>query len=188
MNLQELKKIISRGEDSYNQFKEDVRNSDSLAAEIVAFSNSEGGRIFIGISNEGNLTGLSLADVGRINQLISNASNQHVRGPVTVQTENIPITSKRLVIALIIPEGIDKPYFDHQGVIWLKNGADKIRVKSKEELRRLFLSCNRGERRSYQRQRNSLRSFMTQRNTHRQVDVYDESPHKKNLASNTTRA
>ena len=33
---------------------------------------------------------------------------------------------------------IDKPYFDKDGVIWLKTGADKRRVNSKEELRRLF--------------------------------------------------
>ncbi|MEW6229746.1 MAG: ATP-dependent DNA helicase RecG, partial [Bacillota bacterium] len=39
---------------------------------------------------------------------------------------------------LTVPKGIDKPYFDKNGVIWLKVGADKRRVNSKEELRRLF--------------------------------------------------
>lgn len=63
MNLNELKAIISRGEDSHHQFKEDIRNHDSLAAEMVAFSNSRGGQIFIGVSNKGNLTGLSSKDV-----------------------------------------------------------------------------------------------------------------------------
>ena len=43
-----------------------------------------------------------------------------------------------MVIVLTVPEGIDKPYFDNQGVIWLKSGADKRRIHSKEELRRLF--------------------------------------------------
>ena len=38
MDLNELKAIISRGEDSRHQFKEDVRNHVSLAAEMVAFS------------------------------------------------------------------------------------------------------------------------------------------------------
>jgi len=33
---------------------------------------------------------------------------------------------------------MDKPYFDKNGVIWLKSGADKRRVNSKEELRRIF--------------------------------------------------
>ncbi len=31
--MEELKKLITRGEDSQNQFKEDIRNVDSLAAE-----------------------------------------------------------------------------------------------------------------------------------------------------------
>jgi ATP-dependent DNA helicase RecG len=43
---------------------------------------------------------------------------------------------------LDIPKGIDKPYFDKNGVIWLKCGADKRRVNSKEELRRLFQVSN----------------------------------------------
>jgi len=138
MNLNELKAITSKGEDSRHQFKEDVRNHDSLAAEMVAFSNSRGGQIFIGVSNKGNLTGLSSKDVDRINQRISNSASQHVRGPIVVHTENISIEHDRVVILLTVPEGIDKPYFDNQGVIWLKNGSDKRRIHSKEELRRLF--------------------------------------------------
>lgn len=138
MDLDELKSIISKGEDSKHQFKEDIRNGDSLAAEMVAFSNAHGGRIFIGISNQGIPIGLSNKDVDRINQLISNAANQHVRSPIAVQTENVAISDTKVVIILSIIEGLDKPYFDNQGVIWLKSGADKRRVNSKEELRRLF--------------------------------------------------
>jgi ATP-dependent DNA helicase RecG len=43
-----------------------------------------------------------------------------------------------VVIVVTVPQGLDKPYFDRHGVIWLKAGADKRRVQSKEELRRLF--------------------------------------------------
>ena len=39
---------------------------------------------------------------------------------------------------LKIQNGLDKPYFDKKGVIWLKCGADKRRINSKEELKRLF--------------------------------------------------
>lgn len=138
MDLNELNKIICRGEDSRHQFKEDIRNGDSLAAEMVAFSNSRGGFIFIGVSNQGNVIGLSRKDVDRINQLISNSASQHVKSPITIHTENISVEADRVVIVLAIPEGIDKPYFDNQGVIWLKSGADKRRIHSKEELRRLF--------------------------------------------------
>ena len=126
------------GEDSTHQFKVDVRNGDSLASEMVAFVNSDGGTIFIGVADDGSVPGLLPKDVARINQLISNAASQHVRSHLTVQTENVQLPTGRIVIVLTVPKGLDKPYFDKNGVIWLKCGADKRRINSKEELRRLF--------------------------------------------------
>ncbi len=142
MNLSSLQSQITLGEDSKRQFKRNMTNVDALAAEMAAFSNSEGGVIYLGVEDDGSLTGLSFEEVARLNQLISNAASQHIRSPITVQTENIALDNGRLVIALTIPKGLDKPYFDRNGVIWLKTGADKRRVHSKEELRRLFQSVD----------------------------------------------
>ncbi len=138
MKIAELQKLIACGEDSRLQFKSDVHSADALAAEMVAFSNSEGGRIIIGIGNSGQIVGLSRKDIDRINQLISNAASQHVRSPLSPLTENVAVGKGMVVIVATIPKGIDKPYFDRSGVIWLKSGSDKRRVNSKEELRRLF--------------------------------------------------
>lgn len=129
---------VASGEDSTRQFKVDVRNVDSLASEMVAFANSDGGTIFIGVADDGSMPGLLPKDVARINQLISNAASQHVRSPLTVQTENVQLLTGRIVVVLTVPKGIDIPYFDKNGVIWLKCGADKRQINSKEELRRLF--------------------------------------------------
>ncbi|TSA30087.1 MAG: ATP-binding protein, partial [Verrucomicrobiaceae bacterium] len=137
-----IRNLIRQGEDSSRQFKEDVTNADSLAAEMVAMSNGTGGTILIGVGDDGALPGLSAADVRRINQLISNAASQNIRSPITPRTENIPVGKGRVVIAVTVPEGLDKPYFDRNGVIWLKSGADKRRLNSKEELRRLFQSAD----------------------------------------------
>jgi ATP-dependent DNA helicase RecG len=110
-----------------------VTNSDALAAELTAFANSEGGAIFIGVADDGSLPGLETKDVSRVNQLISNTASQNVRSPLTVKTENIPTDNSRIIIVLTVPKGMDKPYFDKNGVIWLKSGSDKRRVNSKEE-------------------------------------------------------
>ena len=142
MNIDDLKKQIASGEDSRNQFKADVRNADSMAAEMAAFANSEGGTIYIGVADDGSIPGLSREDVNRVNQLISNAASQHVRSPLAVLTENVIAGENKIIIVLSVPKGIDKPYFDRNGVIWLKTGADKRRVNSKEELRRLFQSID----------------------------------------------
>lgn len=129
---------IGLGEDSTRQFKRDVTNSDALAAEMAAFANSAGGTIFLGVADDGTTPGLSADDVKRLNQLIGNTASQSVRSPLTVSTKNVALPNGRVVVVLAIPKGIDKPYFDRNGVIWLKAGSDKRRVNSKEELRRLF--------------------------------------------------
>ena len=142
MNRDELRKLIIRGEDSRNQFKVDIRNAESLATEMVAFTNSDGGNIYIGVGDDCSISGLNHKSVSRINQLISNAASNLIRSPIAVQTENVLVKNEQIVIVLTIAKGIDKPYFDNKGVIWLKVGSDKRRVNSKEELRRLFQSVD----------------------------------------------
>jgi len=134
---------ISLGEDSNHQFKQNITNADSLASEMAAFANADGGIIYIGVNDDGSIPGLSFSDVSRINQIISNAASQHIKSPLTVKTENIPVGENRIVIALTIPKGQDKPYFDRNGVIWFKTGADKRKINSREELCRLFQSVDR---------------------------------------------
>jgi ATP-dependent DNA helicase RecG len=142
ISIEALHKHLAAGEDSTRQFKVDVRNAESLASEMAAFANSNGGKLFIGVADDGSIQGLTTKDVSRINQLISNAASHLVRSPLAVQTENVALENGRIVIVLNVPKGIDKPYFDKNGVIWLKTGADKRRVNSKEELRRLFQLTN----------------------------------------------
>ena len=52
MTLTELQAQIALGKDSRRQFKRDVTNADSLAAEMAAFANSEGGTLYLGVSDE----------------------------------------------------------------------------------------------------------------------------------------
>ncbi len=115
-----------------------MKNAESLASEMAALANCEGGKIFIGVADDTSIPGLSRINVSRVNQLISNAASHLVRSPLTVQTENTILENGNIVIVLTVPKGIDKPYFDKNGVIWLKSGSDKRRVNSKEELRRVF--------------------------------------------------
>lgn len=140
MEITELLEIISRGEDSKHQFKSDATNAISLAQEMVAFSNSGGGKIFIGVNDTGDIAGLSSADMNRLNGLVSNAASQNVRPPINPQTENIAL-SEGLVMVITVLDGISKPYMDNQGAILVKSGADKRKVTSREEIQRMFQSA-----------------------------------------------
>jgi ATP-dependent DNA helicase RecG len=137
METIELLGILARGEDGRHQFKKNISNADALAAEMVAFSNGAGGRIFIGVNDDGTIAGLTTDDIRRLNQLVSNVAEQNVKPAVTPATENIQ-TDKGLVMVVEVLPGAGKPYQDKNGVFWVKSGSDKRRASSREELRRLF--------------------------------------------------
>ncbi len=137
----EILSIISRGEDSQHQFKENITNGVQIASEMAAFANSKGGYIFIGVDDDGAIKGLTEADIRRINNLISSAAADHIRDPLNPITENKRI-GNRLIVIVRIEEGNNKPYLDNDGVVWVKNGANKRKVTSKEELRRIFQSSD----------------------------------------------
>ena len=137
METTELLEIISRGEDGKHQFKGNVTNVIALAEEMVAFSNSGGGQLFIGVGDNGSRSGLTAEDMQRLNQLVSNAASQHVHPPINPETENVALADG-LVMVVNISDGISKPYSDNQGAFLVKSGADKRKVTSREEIQRMF--------------------------------------------------
>jgi len=141
MEALELIEIIQRGEDSRHQFKVLIDEAYELAKDMVAFSNTNGGLIIIGVDKDRNPVGISSEEIEPTNQLIANAATNNVKNPINPLTENISIDDK-LLIVITISEGVDKPYMDNKGIVWVKSGSDKRHVTSKEELRRLFQSSD----------------------------------------------
>ncbi len=136
MNCEELKNIISNGEDYYHQFKETITSIDNLAVEIAAFSNSDGGWLIIGVDDDGQFIGLERDEIKKLNLWISNATSQKIEPPAYVKTKNITCYGKTIV-AIKVEKGIAKPYAVNKGEFWVKTGADKRRA-TREELFRLM--------------------------------------------------
>lgn len=142
MDASELLKIIDRGEDSKHQFKETVNEARKLADEMVAFSNTLGGMIIIGVDNHGQVSGLKKTEVEKINQHVANATTNNVKPAINVVTENIEVEGK-IVIVVHVNEGINKPYCNNDGMFWVKSGSDKRKVASPEDFQRLFQSSGK---------------------------------------------
>ena len=140
MDIKQLEGILKKGEDSFCQFKTNFTSIDNLAVEIAAFANSQGGKIIVGVDDLGTVIGLSMQDVQRLNQWISNASAQKIEPPLFVKTEIILIGEERILI-IDTPRGDNKPYGVNKNQFWVKNGADKRRA-SREELFRLMQSSS----------------------------------------------
>ena len=140
MTAPELLNLIAGGETSTLQLKENVTNATTIAQEMVAFCNSNGASLLIGVSDKtGEVIGLSFQDIQRINSLLVTAAQEHIKSPIVIKTETVDVAGKKVILATI-PEGTDKPYMDKDGLIFLKNGSDKRKVTSREELARLLQS------------------------------------------------
>ena len=133
-----LLQLIGGGETSRVQFKENIANPLSAAQELVAFANTEGGQIIVGVADKtGAITGLSFEDIQRISSLLVNAASEGVKPPLTIKTESVEISGKK-VLVVTVPGGAHKPYKDKDGLVFIKNGPDKRKVTSNEELARLL--------------------------------------------------
>lgn len=81
-----------------------------LKKEIIAFANTSGGAIFIGVQDNGEIVGLDNADL--VMQQISNALRDGIRPDVSMFT-NIDLLKegKRFFIKLTVSQGTKKPYY-----------------------------------------------------------------------------
>ena len=135
----ELRNQLLLGEDSTRQFKRELSADVKMAGEIVAFANSCGGVIYVGVEKNGTIVGLTGKEAEVVGENMAKVAWDNVRPPFSILTKSIA-TSDGIVVAIDVPVGASKPYCDNKGVYWVKNGPDKRRVQSPEELARLFQS------------------------------------------------
>lgn len=134
MNKIELLEIIDRGEDYYTEFKEQAVHPDDLAAEIVGFTNSDGGKLLMGIRDDGTVLGV--VDSDKEIRRIDNVCSNNCEPPILCKIEKIKINDK-LILFVKIPKGPERPYRTNKGVYYIRTSSGK-RQASREELLRLY--------------------------------------------------
>lgn len=141
MEALELINLIAGGESTKLQLKENVTDTTKIAQEMVAFANTKGGLIVIGVDDKtGAVTGLDFRDIQRVNNLLATAANEHVKSPIVIETETIEVEPGKRVVVVSVPEGVNKPHKDNGGVIFVKVGSDKRKVTSNDEIARMLQS------------------------------------------------
>ncbi len=101
--------LIAAGEDSRHQFKRDLAHVDAMAVELVAFANSAGGQLLIGVADNGDIKGLTPGDISRLNQMLSNAASQHVKPPLNPLSTNVH-TDQGIVMVVEVAQGLNRAY------------------------------------------------------------------------------
>lgn len=139
--MDDILKQIKAGEVSGVQFKERILDKYDIACELVAFSNSHGGKLVVGIKDKtGEINALSYSEVQETTNLLSDIASENVVPSILIKIDTIEVEDGNLVIATV-KEGLNKPYHDNKGIVWVKNGADKRKVFDNAELAEMMTDC-----------------------------------------------
>ncbi len=139
--MNDILKQINAGEVSGVQFKERILDKYDIACELVAFSNSHGGKLVVGIKDKtGETNALSYSEVQETTNLLSDIASGNVVPSILIKIDTIEVEDGNLVIATV-KEGLNKPYHDNKGIVWVKNGADKRKVFDNAELAEMMTDC-----------------------------------------------
>lgn len=133
LTQQELMEMISKGESPYIEFKEENIKPNDLAGEIVSFANMEGGTIIIGVSDDGEIKGITIENIEE--RIMNICRNNCFPNIIPIYQEIIVDDAK--VAVLTILKGVNKPYYTVDNKYYIRVGTTK-RIASREELMRLF--------------------------------------------------
>ena len=139
--MDDILKLINAGEVSGVQFKERILDKYDIACELVAFSNSHGGKLVVGIKDKtGEINALSYSEVQDTTNLLSDIASENVVPSILIKIDTVEVEDGNLVVATV-KEGLNKPYHDNKGIVWVKNGADKRKVFDNAELAEMMTDC-----------------------------------------------
>lgn len=138
MTEQKFIELCQCGETTRVQYKEIFTTDKKMAEEFVAFANTHGGVILLGVRDKtGEMIGLSYDQLQEFSSSLGNVANEQVRPTIYIETEVVSVEGKRFLVCYIA-EGKNKPYKDLSGNIYVKQGADKRRVTDNTEILALF--------------------------------------------------
>jgi len=127
MNLQELEYLVNKGEDQLLEFKLKASFPEKIVKEMVAFANTNGGQLFVGVNDDGKISGLKFAQEDKF--VIEKAIQNHIKPGIKYQSELIPINRKRSVLHYRVFENRKKPTYYLLNPN--KRGKAYVRVKDK---------------------------------------------------------
>ncbi|MEH6308389.1 ATP-binding protein [Olivibacter sp. CPCC 100613] len=123
-----LKATILQGEGEQLDFKNKISNENKIAKTLVAFANNKGGKLLIGVADDGHIIGVKNEDEERF--ILERAAYRYCKPAIEIKFDETFVDDKLVLIAEI-PESDLKPHYalGDDGKWWVY-----IRVKDKSIL------------------------------------------------------
>ena len=108
MTAADIQRLTKRGEGATLEFKHRTPEPERLAKEVIAFANTNGGRLLIGVDDDGTVLGVKDSEEEEF--ALRNALEAHCSPPLKWRTERVEISRKRDVIVIAVPRSKDRPH------------------------------------------------------------------------------
>lgn len=129
-----FKALVAQGENEAVEFKTATVCPESLASEMVAFANTSGGHILLGVGDCGEPEGLP--EDKPYEEWVVNIARQNVTPALEVQIQKVQVADEN-VLMVKVPKGKGKPYQNQQQRFLVRVGSTN-RTATQQELLRLF--------------------------------------------------
>jgi predicted HTH transcriptional regulator len=102
MDFQTLKKLVRQGENSNIEFKLKATHPDKITKEAVAFANSEGGIIFLGVDDDRNIKGVKFPEEDEF--ILRKAFEEYASPAIDFELEKFVLENDREVLIFHVPK------------------------------------------------------------------------------------
>ena len=134
----ELLELIANGENSGVEFKRDDVRPEQLAKEVVALANFQGGRVLLGVDDDGTIRGVQRE--GLEHWVMDTVFGRYVHPMIIPFYEEVQVDERRRVAVITVSQGATKPYVvrsrDRED-IYVRVGST-ARLATREQQARLY--------------------------------------------------
>ncbi|MBR5613067.1 MAG: ATP-binding protein [Bacteroidaceae bacterium] len=123
-STQYIKRLISEGEHCHQDFKFEISDARKIARSISAFANTEGGRLLVGVKDNGKIAGIRSEEEI---YMIEASANMYCQPNIELQTQTYHVEGKT-VLEIRIDEASDKPVYALD-----ENNKPKAYIRIKDE-------------------------------------------------------
>jgi ATP-dependent DNA helicase RecG len=136
----DLLEIIANGENSAVEFKRDDLRPEQLAKELVALANFQGGKLLLGVEDDGTISGIQRTDLET--WVMDTVFGRYIHPQILPFYEELVLDDGKRVAVIALTQGTAKPYIvrnNHREEIFIRVGSTS-RLATREQQARLFES------------------------------------------------
>ena len=135
MTQSELLALLANGENSGVEFKGDQERPERLAKEIVALANFRGGKLILGVEDDGTITGIRRNDLEQ--WLMDAVFGRKVHPMILPFYEEVRVDERRVAV-VTVTQGVAKPYVvrhNNREEIYIRVGSTSQHATREQQVR-----------------------------------------------------